>query len=434
MSSRSHRRAAVALAAATAALAVPAVASAATLTVDNDRQECKKAQFTSINAAIAAAAPGDTVRVCAGLYPERVNVGKPLELVGPRQGNGAAPSRDDAPDPRRDAIVANATDAGFDVQASNVRIAGFTVQGTQANPYPGAGIYLREGANREIEGNVLAGNRNNVYGEGSQTALEIERNGIYGAAGPDLGQPVPPPVGGVFLAGSASQRANDVTIEHNAFARNGQYGVNVGTASDRGFSISHNTSDQDGTFVVIGRTTGARVEHNKVEESRSSGIFPYGDNVDLSIAYNDLDGSNVSNFGIAPRAAQFGTTGGNPGLNIAHNRITQFFDGISLDGVDGATIAFNQTRGNDRHGIRLFNAVNSLVAHNDSRDNARDGIRVDTASRENQIEHNVAYGNGEHDCHDDSVGERTAGTANTWEDDRGRTENRPGLCEGAETP
>ena len=33
----------------------------------------------------------------------------------------------------------------------------------------------------------------------------------------------------------------------------------------------------------------------------------------------------------------------------------------------------------------------------------------------------------EHDAHDDSLGTGTAGTANVWRRNRGRTENRPGL-------
>jgi hypothetical protein len=39
--------------------------------------------------------------------------------------------------------------------------------------------------------------------------------------------------------------------------------------------------------------------------------------------------------------------------------------------------------------------------------------------------------NAEHDCHDDSVGLGTAGTANLWIKNHGRTENRPGLCKKA---
>jgi hypothetical protein len=39
--------------------------------------------------------------------------------------------------------------------------------------------------------------------------------------------------------------------------------------------------------------------------------------------------------------------------------------------------------------------------------------------------------NGEHDCHDDSVGSNTAGTANFWIGNLGETQNRAGLCKDA---
>ncbi|MGB7686303.1 MAG: hypothetical protein WBL45_11040 [Solirubrobacterales bacterium] len=45
-------------------------ANAATLAVDDDRAQCPAAQFTSIQAAVDAAAPGDTVTVCPGRYVE----------------------------------------------------------------------------------------------------------------------------------------------------------------------------------------------------------------------------------------------------------------------------------------------------------------------------------------------------------------------------
>ena len=46
----------------------------------------------------------------------------------------------------------------------------------------------------------------------------------------------------------------------------------------------------------------------------------------------------------------------------------------------------------------------------------------------NVITGNKLRHNAEHDCHDDTVGTGTAGTANTWEKNEGDTENRPGLC------
>src|SRR5437762_10489585 len=70
--------------------AAPAAANQRTLVVDDDRQQCPGADYTSINAAILAAAPGDKIRVCPGLYNETVVVSKAgLSLQGST--NGSAP-------------------------------------------------------------------------------------------------------------------------------------------------------------------------------------------------------------------------------------------------------------------------------------------------------------------------------------------------------
>lgn len=52
------------------------------LVVDDDRVECPGAAFTSIQAAVDAASPGDRIRVCAGTYREQVAVAKPLRIRG----------------------------------------------------------------------------------------------------------------------------------------------------------------------------------------------------------------------------------------------------------------------------------------------------------------------------------------------------------------
>ena len=68
------------------ALAAPAAtasaADAATLVVDRDKAQCPHAPYASIQQAVDAAQPGDTVHVCADLYSEEIAVDKPLTLHG----------------------------------------------------------------------------------------------------------------------------------------------------------------------------------------------------------------------------------------------------------------------------------------------------------------------------------------------------------------
>ena len=55
----------------------------------------------------------------------------------------------------------------------------------------------------------------------------------------------------------------------------------------------------------------------------------------------------------------------------------------------------------------------------------------DHVAENNVFKGNKSFGNTEHDCHDDSTGTGTGGTANTWKDNKGATENKPDLCKGA---
>jgi hypothetical protein len=48
--------------------AVPALAAAETIKVDDDRAQCPLAEYTALTAAVAKAANGDTIHVCAGTY------------------------------------------------------------------------------------------------------------------------------------------------------------------------------------------------------------------------------------------------------------------------------------------------------------------------------------------------------------------------------
>jgi hypothetical protein len=85
-----HRRTLAALGATAGMLLAAGPARAATLTVDDDHAQCPAAGYSSVQSAIDAAAPGDTVIVCEGAYAEgsgalgsnAVTITKSLTLKG----------------------------------------------------------------------------------------------------------------------------------------------------------------------------------------------------------------------------------------------------------------------------------------------------------------------------------------------------------------
>src|SRR5207249_6414826 len=99
----------------------PAAAAQRTRVVDDDRQQCPNADYTSINAAIAAASTGDTIRVCPGLYNETVVVNKAsLALRGSTDGSSTEPCLrgDSAANPTVDSVI----NGGIRLEANQVSL------------------------------------------------------------------------------------------------------------------------------------------------------------------------------------------------------------------------------------------------------------------------------------------------------------------------
>jgi hypothetical protein len=96
-------------------------------------------------------------------------------------------------------------------------------------------------------------------------------------------------------------------------------------------------------------------------------------------------------------------------------------------------VARNWIREMGRSGIRATRSslVDSFITGNTSESNTLDGVRIEAgANTGNRVERNLLRRNGEHDCHDETTGAGTAGTANFWIANDAFTENRPGLCRG----
>ena len=420
------------------------------LVVDDDKVQCPNAQFTSINAAVAAAQPGDVIRVCPGRYNESVDVNKTLTFIGPQRerdldnlGDRDHHDRDDrddrkrdrdrdrddrdrdrdrdkkaiscatfpVADPTREAIVDPPVPGtpGFLVQANNVVIDGFTVQDAKDN----AGINLsRAFSGYQIFDNVIRQNTFGIYLNSDGKRLTDIGENIF------LCNNVPGSAQGNGIY--SDQGVSNANIARNFFT--GQINASSifvgntnpllgGGPSQAQFNlwIKNNAMIDDAPIIMV-NTSNSQISDNVSIRSSGSGIF-FGGNVRrVQVVGNQLLDGAFSGINLRDDPVDYPVL---PTQPDADNFISD--NGVSGFGDDGIRLREGATR--------------NLVRNNRVDRNHRDGIRVETLANNNFIEQNRMKGNGEFDAYDDTVGTGTAGTANFWRDNECVTENRPGLCE-----
>lgn len=356
---------------------VPAV-----IWVDDDRQDKKNADFTSIQAAINAARPGDKVMVAPGTYTEHVWVNKDNLTVQSQKPLAAkivgTPGPDDVIDP--DTVFPSAVH----ITARGVDFDAFTVTGG-TTPAVDVGVFVDAGASATVERNLITRIRQTVdpgftgngwgiwvggFAAGGATA-ELTQNTItdYRKSGIVVFDPT-----------------SFVTITHNSVTGSGP----TTSSAQNGIEMQAGANG-----VVSHNTVTGNVFNDTPDMTQAAGILVQGAGR-VEVSHNQVFGNEL---GIA---AVFQT---NP-LEISHNDATN----------------------NTLHGIYLETVVGAEVSHNKSTANGGSGIYVTGQSKNNEIEHNDLRRNGGPDAYDDTVGPGTAGTANFWAKNKCDDANRPGLC------
>jgi fibronectin type 3 domain-containing protein len=170
--------------------------------------------YSTIQAAVNAAAPGATINVDSGFYSELVTVNKPLTLRGARAGIDARSNVRQGfagETMMPGAPVADGNTSAFYITASDVTIDGFFCSGNTSISQYGAGIVIAPGVSgTHILDNVLEGN-----------------------------------ISGLFLANSSP--TDPAVIQYNAFL----YNNNLGSLGGRGIYSDGNISGGVLTNVVI---------------------------------------------------------------------------------------------------------------------------------------------------------------------------------------
>jgi parallel beta-helix repeat protein len=386
---------------------------------------CNNPGYPTIQSAVTAAASGDTIRVCPGTYIEQVTIpaGKNnLTLLSTTSLAAIIKAPAVMVDPKAIVRVNGAT---------GVTVRGFTITGPGGGPCDS----LRYGV--RVDGGGSATIRNNHITEIRDEPFSGCQNGVAILVGRQLEAQV----------GSATIVENLI----DKYQKNGPTVSNVGSSATITGNIIRGIGPtaiiaQNGVQVSGGAT--ATVSLNVVSDHvytpqtfASTGMLLFLPGVTV-ISENRVSTSDVGIY-------LFLTDG----ANVTGNQVTHStFDGIAVFG-NGNTLRTNRLEFNGGPGVALYDSAANIVRDNVSSDNGEDGILLDNAgnnnlkgnrnehngrdgiranelSMGNTIDANQMQNNIEHDCHDDSVGVGTAGTANTWTNNQGQTENRPGLCQG----
>ena len=258
---------------------------------------CRRAQYSTISAAVAAAPAGATVVVCPGTYVEDVTVNKPLTIEG--SGATVAPSASDA-SPLTPILNAN---NGFTVVGPWVTISGFTVVGATGDGMLVAGDHALIQGNT-VENNGLAdpnnpGNGINVDGSSyslvrNNTVTGSGNGGIQLANDPDaIGLTVICSFLGNPCSGITGTATYDAVIDNNV--NNNPFACGI-------LLVDHLGTDGSSADLVDGIHDDL-IEGNQVENNAMQG---YGAGILLAsyspggAVYNNLiTGNDVSGNGLA---------------------------------------------------------------------------------------------------------------------------------------
>ena len=246
--------------------------------------------FTTIGAAVAAAAAGDTINVAAGTYNEQVNLNKPgLFLRGAKATTAACARLSNENQTVNEAVITYpSTDPGATVQinADNVTLDGFIIQGAN-----GAGITTGATfSGQRVLNNII---RNNVIG------LFLNSNG----SNPVLVQ------GNNFLnnnrAGSGSgtginsdSNLNNAVLRQNCFSGHPTASILILGTTERnadkfsGITIADNSA-QGERFVSLAFTKNITISGNRVADAPATpGVAMALDSGNANIT---LEGNTITN-------------------------------------------------------------------------------------------------------------------------------------------
>ena len=301
--------------------------------------------FSTIQAAVAAAKSGDTIKVVAGTYEESVDVTKTLTIVGSQVRIGG--------EPIGPSIIKTSSPAiGFMLEANNITVKGFTIEqesnGITTNAdFSGFNItnnilldnvvdvHLQTPLVMSTKGTTISGNKfaDDSTGLSTQQAILIDQAGARNV---------------VVSSNSFSlaQVATVVQIEASNLCSNIQILKN---------SILDDISG--GTYGILAdNLTNSKIAGNRIQTDFTA-IHLAGAVTKTTIANNTLDGfgrASADGIDVFPD-----TFSADPGNSINDNVIYSFKEGIWLDGAEQDTVSNNMVWGCTDNGVLIADGSTS---------------------------------------------------------------------------
>ncbi len=274
------------------------------------------ANFTTIQAAINNAQPGDTIYVWAGVYNERIIVNKTVTIIGNGTGN----------------TTINGTGFGDAVRIAEnfVNISGFTIQNSGSNTYDG-GIRLHRVINCTVSNNNCSNNRNGIYismGSGHTITNNTCTNNFRG----------------IF-----AYQSNSNIIKNNTCDSNQDDGIHV-YYSDLNTIAKNNCSNNSRSIMIYRNSDNNVIENNICNSSSSDDISIVSNSRFNKIANNTCNGITIDTSG---SNMVFNNTIGPTGVTITGDQVQHWNQTFDLNNtMDSKTI------------IYWYNVNNSIVPGN----------------------------------------------------------------------
>lgn len=374
-------------------------------------------EFTTIQQAINQANPGDTIMVDPGTYAEQLTIdtnssGVQLDNLTIIADQGAKGTIVTLPS----TVVGTASTAIVEITAAqNVTISNLTITGPgNSGSLIGYGIEVDGGGSAMIQFNRIAQIENNPL-SGSQNGIAVE------VGNSSAGQ-----------TGTATVRGNII----EDYQKNGIVVSNAGSSA----SIKHNLVIGLGPTSLIGQNgieavfgADAQMIGNTVignlyvpTTNDSTGILLYSPGT-VTLLGNIVVHNDVGIY-------SFQATGASIVGNTASGNV---YDGILLNTTTNSVIQSNTATGNGSYthdvedgnvdaGIALFSSTNNSISSNVAMVNTI-GYYVDADSTGNSFTQNSMASSVIFGAEDLSVGNGTAGTANTWHANSHGGSNPPDL-------